>query len=302
MLDSLVELGKPILVFSGGEPLLRPDWQELAGRARTLGLPTALATNGTLVDADLAERIAAAGFARVSVSIDAPSAEKHDLFRGQAGAFAAAVAGIGHLRQAGVAVQINSTITAANADQLEQFSELARQLGAVALHLFVLVPVGCGLEVGKSDQLSPQQCDQVLARVCDLQAAGGLELKVTCAPQYARVARDWLAKHPADHGAANVRKMLRGKGCLAGTGVVFVSSAGEVFPCGYFPVSCGNIKLRSLPEIWGDSPVFSRLRDPAALSGNCGACDCQDVCGGCRARAYSASGDFMAGEPTCTRT
>lgn len=303
MLEGLAELGRPVVVFSGGEPLLRPDWQELTQHARSLGLPIALATNGTLIDSDLAGRIATAGFSRVAVSLDAPDAARHDAFRGQAGAFDAALRGIEHLRVAGLPVQINSTLTAGNADELDAFYDLALRLGAAAWHLFVLVPVGCGLELGQSEQLSAQQCEEVLGWVCRRQAQGPLDIKVTCAPHYARVARQFLERHgsggPNEPGAQRVASMLRGRGCLAGTGVVFVSSIGEVFPCGYFPVSCGNIRRHTLGEIWRTSPVLARLRDASGLTGRCGACEYRQTCGGCRARALAATGDYMGPEPAC---
>ena len=306
MIDQAADLGRPIIVFSGGEPLLRDDWERLARHAAGRGLPTALATNGTLVDDAVARRIAAAGFQRVSVSLDGPDAPTHDAIRGAA-AFDAAMAGIVALRAAGVSVQINTTVTAGNFDRLDRMEALAVSVGAVALHLFVLVPVGCGLELSERDRLSPEQCEGVLEWVVARQAAGAIELKATCAPQVARIARQWLASHgstgspPSRHepGSDRVRAGLRGKGCLAGTGVIFVAHDGEVFPCGYLPASCGNLRRGDLREIWRGSEVLLRLRETERLTGNCGRCEYARVCGGCRARAFAETGDFLAGEPMC---
>ena len=299
LIDSAAELGRPIFVFSGGEPLLRGDWEALAAHARARGLPTALATNGTLIDDALAGRIAAAGFGRVSVSLDAAEAKAHDAFRGVGGAFEAAVAGVEALRRAGVAVQINTTIFAGNADQLDALYELAEGLGAAALHLFVLVPVGCGLELAEDDQISPRQCEEILQWLCRRQASGPLELRATCAPMYYRVAAQWLEKTPPAAGAERVRAGLRSRGCLAGIAVIFVSHAGDVFPCGYLPLKCGNVLRDDLREIWADSPLLGELRNFDLLAGKCGRCEFKAACGGCRARALAATGEWLVPDPLC---
>jgi len=288
VLDSVATLGRPIIVFSGGEPLLRDDWEALAAHAGSLGLPAALATNGTLIDDALARRIAGAGFRRVSVSLDGSDAETHDAFRRLAGSFQRALAGIAALRAAGAAVQVNATIAAHNADQLDGLHRLATAIGAEALHLFLLVPVGCGVEIEQTHQLPPRQYERVLEWVLDRQAAGGIELKATCAPHYYRLA----AQRGIDTG--------RSRGCLCGTAVAFVSHKGEVFPCGYLPVHCGSVRERAFADIWRDSEVFAALRDYDGLLGKCGRCEFKGVCGGCRARAYALTGNYLAAEPACT--
>ena len=285
--DSTATLGRPIVVFSGGEPLLRDDWEELAEYARSLELPIALATNGTLIDQPLAERIAGAGFHRVAVSLDGADASTHDSFRGIDGAFDRTIDAIAALGGAGAAVQINATIAAHNADQLPQLYALARSCGAVAMHLFLLVPVGCGAKIAETHQLSPEMYEQVLRWICDRQPASPLELKATCAPQYYRIA----AERGLDTGHS--------RGCLCGTAVAFISHDGQVFPCGYLPVACGSVRRQSLADIWRGSSVFAELRRPDSLKGKCGRCEYRSVCGGCRARAYAATGDYLAADPTC---
>jgi len=290
MFRSAVDLGRPLVVFSGGEPLMRGDWRELAAYAGSIGLPTALATNGTLIDAETADRIAEAGFRRIAVSLDGPDRATHDEFRGVDGAFDRALAGIGALKARRQEVQINATIARHNIDSLDRLYDLARSVGAVALHLFLLVPVGCGTAIDQSHQLPAEQYERALGWLCDRQADGVLELRATCAPHYHRVA--------ARRGLTPAGRA--GRGCLCGLSVVFVGHDGQVLPCGYLPVSCGSVRERPLAEIWRSSQVLAELRDFEKLKGKCGRCDYKAVCGGCRARAFAKTGDYLAEEPSCT--
>ncbi len=299
LVDQIAGVGDPILILSGGEPLIRPDILDIARHARGRGLTVSLATNGTLVTSKLARAIQAAGIARVAVSLDGARAETHDLFRRQLGSFHRALEGIGYLRWAGVPVQINTTVARHNQAELEAIHDLAVDLGAVALHAFLLVPVGCGVQIAEDQMLSPAGYEAVLHRFYDLAQRGRLQCKATCAPHYYRVVRQRAAaegRHvvPARHGMAAMTK-----GCLAGSAVCFVSHKGEVFPCGYLPVEAGNVRRAPFGSIWRLSPVFASLRDPDCLDGKCGACEFVHVCSGCRARAYYATGDYLAEEPFC---
>lgn len=287
--------GRTLFIFSGGEPLLRADLFPLAERARRCGLRTALATNGTRVTPEVAERIAGAGFSRVSISLDGPRADTHDALRGVPGSFDKALAGLRHVRDAGQSVQINTSITRANAGELEAMFRLAESERVAALHVFVVVPVGCGAELSDEDRLSPSEYEQFLRQFVALSREANVETRATCAPQYARITRHVAGPDMAigGHGGAP------GRACLAGLGVCFVSHTGDVFPCGYLPVRCGNIREMPLSEIWRTSEVFARLRQPNLLGGKCGLCDHRSICGGCRARAFAATGDYMAAEPDC---
>ncbi len=299
LVDQIAAVGNPILILSGGEPLIRPDILEIARHARRRDLTVSLATNGTLVTSRLAREIRDAGIARCAVSLDGSRAETHDQFRRQLGSFHRALEGIAYLRWAGVPVQINTTVARHNAAELEAIHDLAVALGAVALHAFLLVPVGCGVQIAADQMLSPAGYEAILHRFYDLAQRGQLQCKATCAPHYYRVVRQRAAaegKHvvPTRHGMAAMTK-----GCLAGSAVCFVSHKGEVFPCGYLPVEAGNVRRAPFGSIWRLSPVFASLRDPALLDGKCGACEFVHVCSGCRARAYAATGDYLAEEPFC---
>ena len=339
IISQIAGFASPILVLSGGEPLYRADIFNLARFATDKGLRVALATNGTMVTREIARRIVAAGVKRVSISLDGADALTHDTFRGIPGAFDAAVYGLRNLKDLGMSVQINMTIARHNARQLPAVLELARGLGADALHTFLLVPVGCGVNIAQEQMVPPQDYEDMLNWFYDQSLEGGIELKATCAPHYFRVVRQRRAAerraatsprageigpadmmmpgstgvilqpagknaelaglkhgHPGgDPGAMNAMT----KGCLAGTGVCFISHEGEVFPCGYLPAVAGDLRRQAFADIWNNSEVFAQLRDTSGLKGKCGCCEFRNICMGCRARAFAASGDFMDEEPFC---
>jgi radical SAM protein with 4Fe4S-binding SPASM domain len=288
----------PVLVFSGGEPLCRRDLFPLTERARQQGIILALATNGTTIDREKAQQIRDSGIARVSVSLDGATAEVHDRMRQIAGAFDRALEGIRHLHDAGVPFQINVTLTKQNAHQLADVYELAKSLSAVAVHVFMLVPVGCGQVLAETDMLSPQQYEQIMQDICALENRGEIQIKVTCGPHYERVKRQLRIESMAANPQSAIRNP-QSKGCLAGLGVLFVSHRGDVYPCGYLPVNCGNILEKRLIEVWDQSEDLARMRDVAALEGKCGVCEYKQVCGGCRARAFGMTGNYMGEEPYC---
>jgi heme b synthase len=316
MIDDIADFARPILVLSGGEPLFRPDILKIARYAADRELIVALATNGTLIDRALAQDIKGAGIRRVSISLDGADATTHDLFRG-AGAFDRAIEGLQHLRAAGVPVQINTTIARHNLHQVDQTLDLAKSLGAVALHLFLLVPVGCGEEIADDQMINGVEYEEVLNWMYDREMEGGIELKATCAPHYFRVMRQRQAaerrqgivrerpasaarqQHAGGHPGGHPSMNSVTRGCLAGTGVCFISHRGEVFPCGYLPLAAGNIRKQPFRDIWEGSALFQELREPDLLQGKCGICEFKQVCGGCRARAYGMTREYLGEEPFC---
>lgn len=332
MIDQITAVGHPIFVLSGGEPLFRPDIFDIARYATDAGLIVALATNGTLITAEVARKIKESGVKRVSISFDGADAPTHDIFRGP-GAFDKAITGMKHLRDIGLPYQINTTVAKHNVHQMPETLALAKELGAVALHLFLLVPVGCGVEIAEDKQISPAEYEDVLNWMYDAEMEGGIELKATCAPHYFRIVRQRQVEerkmgivrerpssmhrqqhggntatggHPGTHpggghpGGERHAMNAMTKGCLAGTGVTFISHRGELFPCGYLPVEAGNIRRQSFAEVWQDSPLFAELCDPDLLGGKCGICEFKKICSGCRARSFGTDGDYLGEEPFCT--
>ncbi|MBI4598562.1 MAG: radical SAM protein [Candidatus Omnitrophica bacterium] len=296
LIDGLLGVGRPVLVCSGGEPLMRRDLFELAAYAKSRELPIALATNGTLVDDATADRIIASGFERVSISLDGAQANTHDTFRQQQGAFDGAVRGIQRLRARGMGLQVNTTVTLHNIQELEAIYQRVVELGVEAWHVFMFVPVGCGLTIPAEQQLASEQYETVLHWLFERAMEQRIFVRATCAPQYYRI----LAQSRSIGKLQRLSKFSTlTKGCLAGTGICFVSHTGEVFPCGYLPLSSGNITRTPFSDIWHQSAIFEALRDPEDLGGKCGACEYKRVCGGCRARAYAATGNYLTEEPCC---
>jgi heme b synthase len=299
------EAGDPIIVLTGGEPLARKDLFELAAECRRLFSRVALATNGTLVDEDVARRIAAVGIQRVSISLDGAKAATHDSFRGQPGCFEAALRGMEALKRAGVSLQTNVTITRHNDAELPEMLESALAFGVDAFHVFMLVPVGCGAEISDEKRLSPERFEDVLRWLAakTMECRGRLQIKATCAPQYYRILRELAQAQgldPATAGGGHPGGMHAfTRGCLAGSGVCFISRTGDVQPCGYLPLCVGNVRRQKLADIWRNAEVFAALRDPRRLKGKCGACGYRVLCQGCRARAYAVSGDYLEAEPDC---
>ncbi len=290
---------KVILVLSGGEPLMRQDVFELARYAVSKELTVAMATNGTPVDEDKARLIAASGIKRVSVSLDGALAETHDNFRGEQGSFAGALRGFRLVKQAGVEAQINFSLAKQNERELPQLYDLAVREGACALHIFMLVPVGCGLELSEADMLNPDDYERVMGWIYEQSRSGKIQLKVTCGPHYYRVIREQAKQRGEELNVQTHGMEAVTRGCLGGISVCFVSSLGEVFPCGYLPTAAGNVTKQSLKEIWEKSEVFQQLRDYSLLEGKCGVCGYRKVCGGCRARAYAKTGNMLSEEPFC---
>lgn len=298
-IDEVVEFGNPILIITGGEPLTRSDVFEIARYGTEVGLRVVLATNATLLTPEIAEKLKNSGVQRVSVSLDGAIAETHDSFRGVPGAFSRSLAGIEVLKAAGIPFQINTTISKHNLEEIPATFEFAKEIGAVAYHVFFLVPTGRGQD---SDEVSPVEYERVLNWLYDQQKTTDIQLKATCAPHYFRIMRQRAKKEGIEITVKTHGYEAMTKGCLGGTGFCFVSSVGEVFPCGYLPVLAGNIKEQPFREVWEEAEVFKKLRAPEELKGKCGVCEYKLVCGGCRARAYAATGDYLEAEPYCVYT
>jgi heme b synthase len=304
VIDQIAEVAKPVLILSGGEPLTRPDVFEIARYAAEKGFKPVMGTNGTLIDDNIAARLKAVPITRIGVSLDFPTPELQDKFRGKPGAFQAALDGIAAARRAGIEIQINSTITKMNVAYLKDLLALAMDIGAVSFHPFMLVPTGRGKGL-EQVELTPQEYEETLAWVHDKQVELGERMffKPTDAPHYVRImkqrgrpeAMPQTGGHPGGRPPAHAIT----RGCLAGTGFCFISNRGTVHGCGYLTVQAGDLRKDTFGKIWNESSLFQDLRHLDRIKGKCGACEYKRACGGCRARAYEATGDYLEAEPYC---
>jgi len=301
LLDQIKAVGDPIIILTGGEPLLRPDIFEIARYGTDLGLRMVMAPNGTLITEETADKMAEAGIKRISISLDGATREVHDRFRGVEGAFDGALNGVEMAKKAGIEFQINTTITKSNLDQITSIQNLAVELGAVAHHIFLLVPTGRGKYIVDTE-INALEYEDTLNWFYDQREKTPLQLKATCAPHYYRILRQNAKRDGKKvtfetHGLDAVTR-----GCLGGIGFCFISHTGIVQPCGFLDLNCGDVTQQPFQEIWNDAEIFRNLRNFDDLKGKCGICEYRKVCGGCRARAYEATGDYMAEEPLCSYT
>jgi AdoMet-dependent heme synthase len=279
LIDQIAEVSHPLLVLSGGEPLLRDDIYELIRYGTSKGLKMGLGSNGSLIDGEVADKLKEAGVATVSISLDSNIAAQHDEFRGVAGSWKKAVDAITALRKRGVLMQVNTTVTQQNYNQIDDIMTFVESLGVENFHLFFLVPTGRGTKMA---DISPEKYEEMIKVTFAKTAKHKLNVKPSCAPQFMRIAKDM---------GLDMRQWIRG--CIAGMYYCRIYPNGDITPCPYLPIKLGNIREKAFKEIWFGSDMFKALRNPACLKGKCGICEFNNVCGGCRARAYGLSSDFI---------
>ena len=279
------------LILTGGEPMERDDIYELIRHGRKRRLRMVMATCGYLIDDDSIVKLKKAGILALSFSLDGAGPETHDKFRAAKGAFDAVVSAAEVARQAGVRFQINTTISKINAEEVIGIAELAKKLGAYCFNPFILVPTGRGAEI-EDAMLDPVEYEAMLGELLRIKLKGEIEVRVTCAPQFSRVCRQ--AKEKCLIEETN--------GCMGGRGFGFVSYKGDVQTCGFLDVSAGNLIENDFDfgKIWLESEFLKSIRDRSKYKGDCGVCDYVSVCGGCRARAFAVTGDYLAADPICS--
>ncbi|MBN2123328.1 MAG: heme b synthase, partial [Deltaproteobacteria bacterium] len=298
ILDEIASTGKPIVILTGGEPLLREDVFDLSEYGTGLGLRMVMATNGTLVTPGIVERMKASGIQRVSISLDGSRAREHDAFRKMPGAFKGALRGIEHLKAGGVEFQVNTTVTRHNAHLIPPILDLALELGAAAHHLFLLVPTGRARDM-VNQEIDAREYEEILRWFYRKGREVPIHLKATCAPHYYRILRQEAHRRGEKVDVETYGLDAVTRGCLGGTAFCFISYNGIVQPCGYLELNCGDLRESGFDSVWNHSEVFAKLRDFSLYKGKCGRCEYLRVCGGCRARAFEASGDFLEEEPLC---
>ncbi len=300
ILDEIAAYANPVMVLSGGEPLLRADVFEIAQYGTDLGLRMCLATNGTLVTETICQQIKATGIKMVSLSLDGACAKTHDNFRNQVGAFDGTMNAIRLFNEHGIPFLINSSFTVRNRAEIPEIYKLVKSLGASAWYMFMIVPTGRGEDI--MEELIPIDLyDEILEWHYQVEKEENeLLMRPTCAPHYYRIVREKAKEEHSTFKRRNLKFSTGGsKGCLAGQLICLIDVDENILPCSYFPKSAGNLKEQTFKDIWENSSLFHEMRDFKGYKDNCGRCEYVNVCGGCRARAYAMSGDYLAQEPFC---
>jgi len=295
LLDSFADGGVPLVVLTGGDPAKRPDLLELLAHGVSRRLQMGLTPSATpLVTDELVRELGGIGLSRLAISVDGANAEVHDAFRGVSGSFDQALRILEVARRAGITTQINTSIHAGSLDRLPALAELVAEVGARLWSVFFVVPTG---RATPGMLPSPERVEDLLEQLAEISEKYEFGVKTTAAPHYRRVLVE-RAKQKGTH----VQHGVRGREALRvndGRGFLFVSHRGEVFPSGFLPIGCGNIRREDPLQIYREHPLFRSLREPDRLQGKCGVCEYRNVCGGSRARAFALTGDVMAEDPLC---
>jgi radical SAM protein with 4Fe4S-binding SPASM domain len=300
ILDDIAGYAKPVIVLSGGEPLLRKDVFDIAKYGTGKGMRMCIATNGTLVTDEICEQIKAAEVKMVSLSLDGSTDVVHDDFRSQKGAFDGTINAARLFKKHGIQFLINSSFTKRNQEEIPRVYKLAKELGATAWYMFMIVPTGRGEDI-MNELISKEDYEEILNWHYQMEKnESDLLVRPTCAPHYYRVVLQKQKEEGEKFERRNLKFSTGGsKGCIAGQVICLIDVDEDVLPCSYFPKSAGNLKEKSFKDIWENSKLFLEMRDFKGYKGRCGSCEYVGVCGGCRARAYSISGDYLEEEPFC---
>lgn len=302
-LDNVARSGPTIVIFSGGEPLLRKDIFELARYAKTKGLKVILNTQGHLFDAKAARECVMAGIKSIQVGLDGSSSRSHDGFRRSPGSFVKAIKGIELMRLAGLRFEVNTYVNRENVEEIPKIQSLAQKLGAKGHNVTFVIPTG-RFAAFKGTEIVGEEYEAWMQRLFEQKYRQKMNMKVICQPQFHRVIyqRGEELSDLQDPNRAPEAAEALGPGCPGAKLFCYVSSDGEVFPCQYLTQSVGNTKEREFRDIWDDSPLFDDFRDPERLKPKCGGCSHATKCGGCRALAAAATGNPMSEDPNCLYT
>ena len=306
LIDRLADFGNPILIFTGGDPMMRPDLFELIEYAAQKGLRCSLTPTATaLPTRERLEKAAGAGIRRIALSLDAPTKAVHDGFRQVEGSWDRTMKILRNAQDAGISAQVNTTVSRFNLDILPDMVPFIKEVGAVQWSVFFLVPTG---RAQISWMISPEDHERVFNWLYDLSKNAPFDIKATAAPMYRRVA---IQRKKMEMGLdSDVTFQGAGfqyadglnrptKGVNDGNGFLFISHIGEIMPSGFLPISAGNVRENDIVQVYREHPLFLDLRDPSKLKGKCGICEYRDVCGGQRGRAYGVTGDYLETDPAC---
>jgi radical SAM protein len=297
LLEAVKDFGDPLMVFTGGDPLKRPDLFPLLGKSISLGLRTTVTPSATpLLSAEAIARFKKLGIARMAISLDGPDAVSHDGFRRVRGSYDRTLFALQEARRIGLDTQINTTVTRHNRYRLPEIAEIVERFGAKLWSVFFLVTTG---RACRDDDLSAEDYEEVFEYLYELSKTSSFDIKTTEAQHYRRFVAQRRKAEGASPKAAMPNPIARQAGINDGKGFVFVSHTGEIYPSGFLPISAGNVRNDSLLDVYRHSPLFLELRNSDLLKGKCGQCEYRNLCGGSRSRAYALTGDYLAEEERC---
>jgi radical SAM protein len=299
LLETVRGFGDPLMVFTGGDPLKRPDVFPLLEKSVNLGLRTTITPSATpLLTEGAIDRFRRCGVARMAVSMDGPDAASHDGFRRVEGSFARTTFALDHARRTGLPTQVNNTVTRHNLDRMGEIANLVRDYGARLWSVFFLVATG---RASASQDLSAEEYEEVFRFLYDLSKTAPFDIKTTEAQHYRRyVAQQRKAECRSGNSSQAAPEVIqRQAGLNDGKGFVFISHTGEIYPSGFLPISAGNVRRDSLMDAYRNSPLFRTLRNADNLHGKCGECEFRNLCGGSRSRSFALTGDYLAEDPRC---
>ncbi|WP_102263063.1 TIGR04053 family radical SAM/SPASM domain-containing protein [Mesobacillus jeotgali] len=312
LIDQIYDMGNPMLVFTGGDCMMREDLFGLAEYAINKGMRVSMTPSATdNVTKEKMQRAKEVGLSRWAFSLDGPTPEIHDHFRGTPGSFDLTIEKVKYLNDLNMPLQLNTVISRYNYEYLEQMAELMKELKVVMWYIFLLVPTGRG----QLDAcLTPAEHEKVFRWLYELSKTAPYDIKTTAAQHYRRVVFQQKARENSVNKNDGIRyedtltkdmaSMIDGlkrapKGVNDGNGFLFISHIGDVMPSGLLPLVGGNVREKPLAEIYRNSPIFKDLRSPDKYKGKCGICEFRFVCGGSRSRTYAVTGDYMESEPFC---
>jgi radical SAM protein len=306
LIERLAEFGSPILIFTGGDPMMRRDLVELIAHATQKGLRCSLTPTATaLPTAERLQQVMQAGTRRIALSLDAPRAGVHDAFRQVPGSWERTMRILRNAQSVGLSAQVNTTVSRYNVGLLPEMVPFIEEVGAVQWSVFFLVPTG---RAQVPWMISPEDHERIFNWLYDLSQKARFDIKATAAPMYRRVA---IERKKAEQGnGAPITFQGAGfqyadglhrpkKGVNDGNGFLFISHRGEIMPSGFLPIPAGNVRDDDVVQVYREHPLFKALRDPSQLKGRCGICEHREVCGGQRGRAYGVTGDYLETDPAC---
>lgn len=286
LIDQIAKANFKIMIFSGGEPLMREDIFELISYASKVGLRPVLGTNGTLISKEAAQRLKEAGISAIGISLDSLDSRKHNNFRGHEAAFKNTIYAMKNCRETGIRFQVHTTVMDWNKDEIISLTDFSVAMGAAAHHIFFLVPTGRGKDI-EDELLNSKEYEELLTSIMRKQDEVDIEIKPTCAPQFVRIAEK-----------LGINSRFK-RGCIAGINYCIINPKGEVQACAYLMQTAGNVREKAFDEIWKSSELFNNLRTQE-YKGTCNSCQAKKNCGGCRARAaYYNDGDYMSSDRMC---